>query len=230
MIEIDRIWALVIAFLLVGLAWGIVLSLPPVFAAEIPLKAWTWNTTPLVCFVDLDEKQRVIAAVSIGLWNTQFERIWDDPKYLVGFRLENATHFDKDCTVLAYYLDNAWAYDIDESKYLVVNGVAGCPLANAEDRICTLYVNTNNGTRDIESVFRTTLHELGHVWGLGHEKHNLSWELRNFPDGFTIMSSKPQNVPLGIHDGLADALKCKYPSGWGSKVVCKSWSFYWNVV
>jgi len=226
----DKILTVLFALLILFMAWGFVVY-QSADAVTIPTLQWTWEKKPLVCFNEpLDGEEMMIGSVAMGLWNHQFERIFG-MNGTVGHRVNNATYVHPDCNVMVYYLDQAWSYDKD-GVYDTVNGVAVCWTDNANDDVCPMYINTWNGTRNNRSLLITTLHEFGHIWGLGHEISNDDYERRNFPNGWTIMSESPQGVPVGVHNGLGDTIKCRYWEGsWeGFKKPCNFYNFYWNLV
>ena len=182
----------------------------------------------MVCFINLDDNQFMIASVAIGLWNNGFNNTMGD-EGLVYARFENATYIHDDCNVAVHYLPVVWAYDPLVKDIIKVNGVAGCYTANANERLCTMLVSTGEGFRDNRELLITTIHELGHIWGLEHVTPISNWEKMYFPDGYTIMAAYPQNIKeIGIHEELFNALHCRYgDDGWGGlNVPCGFWEVY----
>jgi len=222
--------------LIVLLAFSIIL-IEQAYAFQMEVLPWYWQEKPLVCFVNLDDNQVFLSAVAMGMWNVSFNATWGESS-MVGYRMENATYLHDDCTVLFHYIPTVWAEDEDTGKWGKVYGVGGCIFLDAVNASRPCYANVattygNGGNRTNEHVLKTVVHELGHVWGLGHVEPEDDWEERNFPQGFTIMSSSTMFQPLGIHSELMSALECRYgDDGWGGFIdkLCRGYQLLYNLV
>lgn len=176
----------------------LMLTIPmPADAFYMTFLNFTWDGPPLICVMDSDYNRHASAAIKA--WQDSIYENFGEGYNFTGTIIKPDTSFEviDQCRIFIVYVE------VEVATFEELEGISGRMMASSND----VYIHVYEGRGiypsleafDI-SMIRTTMHELGHAFGLGHVMtENMGERIKPWPN--TLMwplSEKNQVAQIDV--------------------------------
>lgn len=180
------------------------------YAYYITFLDFTWDGPPLVCVLDSDYNRHAI--IAINAWQDALYDNFGEGYNFVGtiIKLNTLTEVIEQCRIFIIYVEEEYAAFEDLDKQ-------GMMLHQKGLNHVFIYVYEGRGNiyKDLEefdnSMIRTTMHEMGHAFGLGHVTSDKMGErLKPWPDSIMWAISE-HDSKIKIDSATLEGFRLIYP-------------------